>query len=77
MIDWLVFSINYGISCLSDLLVEETRVSGENHNLLYVTGKLCHLRLYQVYLTMGFIWFDLLCLTPLSAIFQLYHGDQF
>jgi hypothetical protein len=24
-----------------------------------------------------FDWFDLLCLTPLSAIFQLYHGDQF
>jgi hypothetical protein len=23
------------------------------------------------------ICFDLLCLTPLSAIFQLYHGDQF
>ena len=23
------------------------------------------------------IWFDLLCLTPLSVIFQLYHGDQF
>jgi len=23
------------------------------------------------------IWFDLLCLTPLSAIFQLYHGDKF
>jgi hypothetical protein len=23
-----------------------------------------------------FNWFDLLCLTPLSAIFQLYHGDQ-
>jgi hypothetical protein len=23
------------------------------------------------------IWFDLLCLMPLSAIFQLYHGDQF
>ena len=23
------------------------------------------------------IWFDLLCLTPLSAIFQLYYGDQF
>jgi hypothetical protein len=22
------------------------------------------------------IWFDLLCLMPLSAIFQLYHGDQ-
>jgi hypothetical protein len=23
------------------------------------------------------IWFDLLCLPPLWAIFQLYHGDQF
>jgi len=23
------------------------------------------------------IWFDLLCLSLLSAIFQLYHGDQF
>jgi hypothetical protein len=23
------------------------------------------------------ILFDLLCVTPLSAIFQLYHGDQF
>ena len=23
------------------------------------------------------IWFDLLCLMPLSEIFQLYHGDQF
>jgi len=23
------------------------------------------------------IRFDSLCLTPLSAIFQLYHGDQF
>jgi hypothetical protein len=23
------------------------------------------------------IWFDLLCLMPFSAIFQLYHGDQF
>ena len=23
------------------------------------------------------IWFDFLCLMPLSAVFQLYHGDQF
>ena len=28
-------------------------------------------------ITNDLIWFDLLCLTPLSAIFQLYHGDQF
>jgi hypothetical protein len=25
----------------------------------------------------GLIWFDSWCLTPLSAIFQLYYGDQF
>jgi len=24
-----------------------------------------------------FIWFDFWCLTSLSTIFQLYHGDQF
>jgi hypothetical protein len=28
------------------------------------------------YEALSFI-FDLLCLTPLSAIFHLYHGDQF
>ena len=27
--------------------------------------------------SLDFILFDLLCLTPLSAIFQLYDGDQF
>ena len=32
---------------------------------------------YQNYSMIWLIWFDLLCLTPLSAIFQLYHGDQF
>jgi hypothetical protein len=26
--------------------------------------------------TFDLIWFDLLCLTPVSAIFQQYHGDQ-
>jgi hypothetical protein len=43
MIDWLVFSINYGISCLSDLLVEETRVSGENHQNKYHKEYTTHL----------------------------------
>ena len=36
------------ISLQSVLLVEETRVPGENHNLLQVTDKLYHLELYQV-----------------------------
>jgi hypothetical protein len=25
----------------------------------------------------AWFWFDLLCLTPLSAIFHIYHGDLF
>jgi hypothetical protein len=38
---------------------------------------------YMIYFHSSFILinfinlFDLLCLTPLPAIFQLYHGDQF
>ena len=33
---------------------------------------------YSIKLQMQiYIWFDLLCLTSLSAIFQQYHGDQF
>jgi len=35
-------------------------------------GHICLFTLFSV-----MIWFDLLCLPPLSAIFQLYHGDQF
>jgi len=31
----------------------------------------------NIKLNSNYTWFDLLCLTPLSAIFQLYHGDQF
>ena len=30
----------------------------------------------QCIVNMKRIWFDLLCLMPLSAIFQLYHGNQ-
>jgi hypothetical protein len=28
-------------------------------------------------LLINLIWFDFWCLTPLSANFQLFHGDQF
>jgi hypothetical protein len=33
----------------------------------------CITKIYPV----NTIWSDLLCLTPISAIFQLYHGNQF
>ena len=34
--------------------------------------------IYAIFIsTYGTSWFDLLCLTPFSAIFQLYYGDQF
>jgi hypothetical protein len=34
-------------------------------------------RLMNIPVRTDLIWFDLLCLTPLSAIVQLYYGDQF
>ena len=38
------------ISWQSVLLVEETRVPGENHHLLQITDKVYHMMLHQVHL---------------------------
>ena len=48
--------------------------TGIAHFLSYLGMKHTPRLLKALYLI---IWFDLLCLTPLSAMFQLYHGDQF
>ena len=60
----------------------ETRFNNiSNVGTIYISMLLEHLwwRLFQkrfVRTKFDFILFDILCLTPLSAIFQLYHGDQ-
>ena len=63
--------------------------SGETRACDCSSGEQCVLKLlFKVKVNMGWLcaeatnrwlveWFDFWCLTPHSAIFQLYHGDQF
>jgi len=61
----------------SVLLVNEIGIPGENHRPAASHWQtLSHNVVSSTTHLIGF-GFDLLCLRPLSAIFQLYHGDQF
>jgi hypothetical protein len=52
------------------------RTRGEHTNH-YTTDKKGQATIYKTLQRKGFDLIDDWCLTPLSAIFQLYHGDQF
>ena len=48
---------------------------------MFINGSGLYEQSLNIYLSVDMIfqslWFHLLCLTPLAAIFQQYHGDQF
>ena len=54
----------------SHFLPISTHIQDDIHNPPQMYKIYCHLKQNKS-------WFDLLCLTPLSTIFQLYRGGQF
>ena len=52
-------------------------IQGCQTHLIFRMYRWVSMQVYQTHLVFGWFWFDFLCLMLLSAIFQLYLGDQF
>ena len=75
---WLL-SFTFNIFTL--FLYHHTMIQSQKINITITSGKWQQYNVYSLLdperIWFDLIWFDLLCLTPLSAIFQLYNGDHF